>query len=164
MFRHVLKQSILLTTLLSFSVIGAVEDSQSFMGVGITDGTKYYAPLEFEPIFRLGVIFDEQHRVVANYSHGFSSGVTSIHLAYDYLYPLSETRRWQAFAGGSVGYKFGLYDVNDWTFGGQAGIRYQINDTMSADFGYRVFDTLDEWKEHELGQLGNIYISIDFEM
>ena len=109
--------------------------SQSFIGLGITDGTKYESPLEFEPVFRLGAIFDEKHRMTANYSYGFTSGVTSIHLAYDYLHPFTDSGNWQVFGGGSIGYKFGLHDTNDWTFGGQTGIRYQF----SADTSCRLW-------------------------
>ncbi|MBY5947302.1 hypothetical protein [Photobacterium rosenbergii] len=154
----------LLLACISTAVAAEVKESKSFIGIGVTDGTKYESPLEFEPVFRLGAIFDEKHRVAANYSHGFSSGVTSIHFAYDYLHPFTDSGNWQVFGGGSLGYKFGLHDSNDWTFGGQTGIRYQYSPETSFDFGYRMFDTLDEWKEHELGQLGNIYISIDFTM
>ena len=143
---------------------GEFKQADSFIGIGVTDGTKYETPLEFEPVFRLGAIFDDKHRVTANYSHGFSSGVTSIHFAYDYLYPFTQSGNWQVFGGGSLGYKFGLYDVNDWTFGGQTGIRYRFSQETSMDFGYRVFDTIDDWKEYQLGELGNIYISIDFMM
>ncbi|KHT64118.1 hypothetical protein RJ45_08490 [Photobacterium gaetbulicola] len=167
MGKHWLHQGMLVACVLSCSATVSAantKDSQSFVGIGITDGTKYESPIEFEPVFRLGAIFDHKHRIAANYSHGFSSGVTSIHFAYDYLYPFTDSGNWQVFGGGSLGYKFGLHDKNDWTFGGQTGIRYRFSAETSVDFGYRVFDTLDDWKEHELGQLGNVYISIDFMM
>ena len=167
MVRKIFQQTtvgVLLLACLSTVAASEVKEAKSFIGVGVTDGTKYESPLEFEPIFRLGAIFDDQHRIAANYSHGFTSGVTSIHFAYDYLYPFTDSGSWQVFAGGSLGYKFGLHDKNDWTFGGQTGIRYQYSPATSVDFGYRVFDTLDDWKEYELGELGNLYISIDFTM
>ncbi|MGR5064417.1 hypothetical protein [Photobacterium sp. DNB22_13_2] len=156
--------AVILLACISTGAAAEVKDSKSFIGIGVTDGTKYESPLEFEPVFRLGAIFDDTHRFTANYSHGFSSGVTSVHFAYDYLYPFTESGNWQVFGGGSLGYKFGLNDKNDWTFGGQTGLRYQYSPDTSIDVGYRVFDTLDDWKEYKLGELGNLYISIDFAM
>ena len=98
-------------------------------------------------MIRTGVYLDDNNRLYGTYSYNAddSSSQQSFIVSYDYLVPLGSSRlNW--FIGASVGSNHvspeadNISSDNNFVWGGQTGIIFNITDNLSTELGYRYLD------------------------
>ncbi|WP_299798320.1 outer membrane beta-barrel protein [uncultured Shewanella sp.] len=94
---------------------------------------------------RSGVYLNDQNRVYATYSYNSDdfSKQQSLLMSYDYLVGLGDSNKLNWFIGATAGVNHVSPDTsvvsssNNFVWGGQTGLMYQINDKLSTEIGYR---------------------------
>ncbi|ADN75508.1 conserved hypothetical protein [Ferrimonas balearica DSM 9799] len=142
-----------------FSLPAMANDVDYFVGFGMgyqQDTIKGDVRKDSDDLYyegRVGAILSDHHRVMGTYSYkedSFNRDDTRYkheqHLflaSYDYLMPLTNDGRLNAFAGismGGVGNKLQGKNSNDFTWGGQAGLQYNLTSNWSAELRYQYLD------------------------
>ncbi|MGF1735023.1 hypothetical protein [Photobacterium satsumensis] len=158
------KLGLIVTSAILLSGGVSAAEYESFVGLGVSDGTMNHGGYQFEPNLRAGVIINDNHRVTGTYAYATDSEASNLFASYDYMVGISDNQKWNWFIGGSAGYSVFKGADNDWNLGAQTGIQYVLGDQYSMELGYRVIDTWDEWKDRNMSQLDSFYLAVDIKL
>ncbi|MGR5063449.1 hypothetical protein [Photobacterium sp. DNB22_13_2] len=158
------KLGLIVTSAILLSGTASAAEYESFIGLGVSDGVMNNAGHQFEPNLRAGVVINDSHRVTGTYAYATDSEASNLFASYDYMVGISDNQKWNWFIGGSAGYTVFKGSDNDWTLGAQTGVQYSLNDRYSMELGYRVIDTLDDWKDRNMSQLDSFYLAVDIKL
>ncbi|EDP59745.1 hypothetical protein [Vibrio sp. AND4] len=116
-------------------------------------------------VLRAGVMSRDTHRFLGTYTYSRESQLNKYLGSYDYMFTLDSRRRWNPFAGVSLGYKTQDADIsgnNDfYVIGGQAGLNYRFSKNVSTELGYRLLSGSTQEDEAIKDEL---YWTVDFKI
>ena len=116
------------------------DDKKTSNSTSNTEDNEFY-------MVRAGVYLDDNNRVYGTYTYNADDSTTqqSFIVSYDYLVPLGSSRlNW--FIGASAGSNHvspetdNISSGNNFVWGGQTGIIFNITDNLSTELGYRYLD------------------------
>ncbi|MCW8330988.1 porin family protein [Photobacterium sp. SDRW27] len=112
---------------------------------------------------RAGAIVNDNHRLMGSYGYMDKTSQDLFLASYDYLHPVA--KRFHVFAGISAGVadsKINGKSSSDFTWGGQVGAKYDINDTWSTDLTYRYLDQDYDESNTQIDYSQQIVLSLDY--
>ncbi|MCG9629225.1 hypothetical protein [Vibrio sp. Isolate30] len=146
----------------AMSAAFAVSDEvEHFVSLGALDGYTALNKSEFTPAVGYHALVDNTHRWSLGAAHSINSNYTTTTGSYDYLYNLDS--KWAIFGGISAGYSFAKSD-DGVLAGGQFGSTFEPVENMKVELGYRIHDTLENWKDRDMSRIEGIYFGFSMKV
>ncbi|PQJ47108.1 hypothetical protein BTN99_08915 [Vibrio campbellii] len=157
-----MNKKILLLLLLPF--FSNAKNVNFTVGAGLSADNNHIVGSSSETyVLRAGAIRRDTHRFLGTYTYSDESKLTKYLGSYDYMFTLDSRRRWNPFAGVSMGYKKQDVDISDnnsfYVIGGQAGLNYRFSKHASTELGYRV---LSGGTQEDESMKDELYWTLDF--
>lgn len=122
---------------------------------------------------RGGLYLTPQQRLYATYNYqsfDFASQHTGL-VSYDYLVPISHSKKLNWFIGASAGFNYTSPDMggsssSDFVWGGQTGLSYHMSNGLSTEVGYRYlkqdYESINNAGKLTLDNSQQLYFSLDY--
>ena len=137
------------------------DDVEHFVSLGVLDGYTALSESEFTPAVGYHALIDDRHRWGLGVAHSMKSDYTTTTGSYDYVYNFDS--KWAIFGGVSTGYSFAKRD-DGVLAGGQFGSTFEPVENMKMELGYRIHDTLENWKDRDMSRIEGIYFGFSMKV